>query len=98
MGAGQSTSVTVRFPAEEAEVIRRRAQEAGATYTQVLRQAVAVYASPARYEWLAARDALRERGYALLGWLILDGHLSMVQCEGGWLAPQMIARLSAVGA
>ncbi|MPZ13341.1 MAG: ribbon-helix-helix protein, CopG family [Chloroflexi bacterium] len=40
-GRGEMTAtITVRFSAEEAETIRRRAKESGSTYSEVIRDAV----------------------------------------------------------
>lgn len=44
--AGLSATITVRFSAEEAEAIRRMAQEAKLTYSDVVRRAVRALTQP----------------------------------------------------
>ena len=43
---GMGATITVRFPADEAEAIRHRAKEAGLTYSEVVRHAVSAYLRP----------------------------------------------------
>jgi hypothetical protein len=43
---GLATTITVRFPAEEAALIRRMAKETGASYSDIVRDAVRAYKQP----------------------------------------------------
>lgn len=45
-GAGLAATITVRFSAEEAAIIRRLAKEANLTYSEVVRKAVQHYTQP----------------------------------------------------